>query len=252
LEIERHLWIKEIINMAGKKFSTRSTLEEIMDDLELSGTTVDQTLKELDSINKWLGGNQVTLMGLEKLLRNNSQPELHIVDLGCGSGDMLKLVADWARKQGVRLKLTGVDANAYIIGHARKNAHSYPEIEFQVANILDESFQQQQFDVIISTLFTHHFDNQQLSELIIAWRKQSRQGIVINDLHRHWLAYYAITAITKLLSKSSMVKNDGPISVLRGFRKADWEQLMEQCGVDTYSLCWRWAFRWQLVIPGLG
>ncbi len=235
--------------MLGVKIAERSELEEIMDDLSVSGAVIDQTLKELDTINKWLGGNQITLLGLEKLLMHYNQIELHIVDLGCGSGDMLKLVADWGRKKGVRLKLTGVDANPYIIDHARKNAYAYSEIEFKVANILDDSFQQQQFDVIMSTLFTHHFNNQQLRELIKIWRKQARQGIIINDLHRHWLAYYSITAITRLLSKSSMVKNDGPISVLRGFRGKELKQLMEHCGIDNFILSWQWAFRWLLVIP---
>ncbi len=236
--------------MFGLKIATRSELKEIMDDLSLSGKLMDQTLEELDTINKWLGGNQVTLSGLSRLLSYTDELEYHIIDLGCGSGDMLKLVANWGRKQRFKLKLTGVDANPYIIDHARKNAGSYPEIEFQVANILDESFHQQQFDVIISTLFTHHFDHQQLRELIKVWRKQARKGIVINDLHRHWLAYYAISAITRLFSKSSMVKNDGPISVLRGFKRKDWKTLMKQCGIESYLLSWKWAFRWLIVIPG--
>jgi 2-polyprenyl-3-methyl-5-hydroxy-6-metoxy-1,4-benzoquinol methylase len=232
------------------KIGKRSEQEEIMDDLSVSGALIDQTLKELEVINKWLGGNQVTLTGLNELTKGHHITDLHIADLGCGGGDMLKRVANWGRNQGIRLQLTGVDANPYIIDHARNNCSSYPEIEFQVANILDDSFQRKQFDVIVSTLFTHHFNNKQLRGLINIWRKQTRLGIVINDLHRHWLAYYFISFITRLFSKSSMVKNDGPISVLRGFRGKEWEQVMEHCGVNIYSLSWRWAFRWLLVVPG--
>jgi len=238
--------------MFGLKTGERSGLDEIMDDLSLSGEMIDQTLKELDLINKWLGGNRITLSGLSELTKGFRSTELHIADLGCGGGTMLKQVANWGRSQGVQLRLTGVDANPYVIDYARQHAESYPEIEFQVANAMDSTFQIQKFDVIISTLFTHHFDHQQLIALIKAWRKQARLGIVINDLHRHWLAYYSISAITRLLSKSPMVINDGPISVLRGFQEKEMIQLMEHLKIDGYRLSWHWAFRWLLVIPGTG
>ena len=136
-----------ITTMLGLKLTERSELEEIMDNLSVSGALIDQTLKELEVINKWLGGNQVTLTGLNELTKGHDITELHIADLGCGRGDMLKRVANWGRNQGIRLQLTGIDANPFIIDHARNNCSCYPEIEFQVANILDDSFQRKQFSI---------------------------------------------------------------------------------------------------------
>ena len=140
------------------KFSQRWDQAEIMDDLEFSGAEMDRALRELEHINKWLGGNAVTLSGLNLL--KNSFPEnqtISIADLGCGGGDMLKLMADWGRSQGLNLKLTGIDANHYIINYARQRTREYQEIHYQTANVFDPDFQKQSFDIITSTLFTHHF-----------------------------------------------------------------------------------------------
>jgi len=73
-------------------------------------------------------------------------------------------------------------------------------------------------------------------------------GIFINDLHRHSLAYHSIHFLTKIFSDSYLVKNDAPLSVLRGFTKKDWELILQKAGFNSYSLKWKWAFRWLLII----
>ena len=234
----------------GSKFSARWDEAEIMDDLDFAGSEMDQALRELETINKYLGGNAVTLEGLSWLLKDQPKDqEIKIVDLGCGGGDMLKLIADWGRKQNRQLSLIGVDANPYIVEYAQKRTREYKEIEYLTANVFDSEFQKQSFDVITSTLFTHHFNQEELEQLFSSWQANARLGIVINDLHRHWLAYHSIKVITAIFSKSFMVKNDGPISVLRAFRKTELKSLLGKIGIARYKLGWRWAFRWMLVIP---
>ena len=232
------------------KFSHRWDQTEIMDDLEFSGSEMDQALRELETINKWLGGNAVTLSGLNQLREQFPENKtISIADLGCGGGDMLKLMADWGRSHQIPLELTGIDANDYIVNYARDRTRAYPEIQYQTANVFDPDFQKQQFDIITCTLFTHHFTSIELEQLLGSWTRNARIGVVINDLHRHWLAYYSIVAITRLFSRSYMVKNDGPISVLRAFRRGDLTKLLSKLNVGRFQLHWRWAFRWMLVIP---
>ncbi len=102
-------------------FSRRSNEAEIMDDLNYSGEMMDQTLRELELINKWLGGNNVTLGGIIALLRNhNNDGPISIADLGCGSGGMLQVIGNWARRNDRVLNLFGIDANPYIIRLAEK------------------------------------------------------------------------------------------------------------------------------------
>lgn len=222
----------------------RSNQEEIMDDLSSKGKVIDQSLKELDIINKYLGGNQITINGLKKL--RNNQKSLKIVDLGCGSGEMLRKIYLWGKKNDITLDLTGIDANPHIIKYARK--HNPAGINFEVNNIFDPSFSSERFDIILATLITHHFTTEQLIFLLSQWKNQAALGIVINDLHRHILAYESIRLLTTIFSKSSMVKNDGPLSVARSFRRSDWEYILAEAGIKHYTLSWKWAFRWDLII----
>jgi 2-polyprenyl-3-methyl-5-hydroxy-6-metoxy-1,4-benzoquinol methylase len=231
-------------------FSKRSAEIEVMDDLSCSGQVVDQTLEELEFINKWLGGNAVTLDALQRSIRNykSTQHAIEIADLGCGSGDMLRLVTQLFRKNNISLKGIGIDANPNIIDYARKKSLNFTELEFEPLNILSDDFQKRQYDIVIATLFFHHFSSGQLIDLFKSLKVQARQQIIINDLHRHWLAYYAIKFLTGLFSRSSMVKSDAPTSVLRGFSKKELVSILTEAGIENYQLKWRWAFRWQLII----
>ena len=230
--------------------SHRSTEIEIMDDLSCKGSVVEQTLKELAFINRWLGGNKVTLGGIQQLLSAKySGQEIRITDIGCGGGDILKQIAAWGVKRGFNLKLMGIDANPYIVEFAKAQYKALTQIDFKVQNVESREFQESETDIYIATLFTHHFSNDQLTELFQIMHKQSRIGVVINDLHRHWIAYCSIWILTRLFSRSRMVKFDAPLSVRRSFSRGELGQILHKAGINNYSLRWKWAFRWQLIIP---
>ncbi|UII33708.1 methyltransferase domain-containing protein [Fulvivirga ulvae] len=232
----------------ASKFAKRSNEIELMDDLESSGEVIDQTLRELETINKWLGGNHVTVNGLDLLMiKIKVSRDLTIVDLGCGGGDMLMMIADWARKRSQPINLIGIDANPNIIDFAQKNTRNYPEIVYKSINIFSEEFKALQYDIATSTLFTHHFNDQELTDLFALIKSQASIGMVINDLHRHWFAYHSIKWLTAAFSKSVMVRNDAAVSVLRSFHKNEIEEILKASGVSNYSIQWMWAFRWQLV-----
>lgn len=231
--------------------SQRSDEIEIMDDLNCGGFVVDRTLVELEIINKWLGGNAVTLNGLNALLNSlplDSKLNLRIADLGCGGGDMLRILSNSFKQKNLDAALVGIDANPNIVAYARANSHHHPDITYETLDILSEDFKKTEYDIVFATLFFHHFTTNQLIEIFSSLRKQTSVGIVINDLHRHWLAYYSIKLLTKFFSKSSMVKNDAPLSVHRGFKKNELIEILKKAGVEKFSLKWKWAFRWQLVI----
>ena len=230
-------------------FTHRSEAIEIMDNLQCEGEVVNQTLKELEIINRLLGGNKLTIRGVAKLLKGRKSKEIYTInDLGCGGGDILKLVADWGRKSKISLHLSGIDANPNIIAYAEKNSRNYPEIEYKAVNIFSDAFKAMKTDIVLATLFMHHFTDDELVHLFQLLGKQAQIGIVINDLHRHSLAYYSIKILTRLFSNSAMVKADAPLSVLRAFHKEELESILDRAGITNYTLRWRWAFRWELII----
>lgn len=231
-------------------FTRRSASLEIMDDLACDGEVVFQTLRELDVINHWLGGNAVTINALKKSWKYiPREKEIYIADLGCGSGEILRLISRLAEKEHRKVKLLGVDANPHIIDYARTHSKSFPGITFGASNVFTKNFQDQKFDFILATLFMHHFNEDELIGLFSSLKKQADSTIIINDIHRHPVAYYSIKWLTQIFSRSSMVKFDAPLSVLRAFRKSELVEVMKRAGIDNYQLKWKWAFRWQLIIP---
>jgi 2-polyprenyl-3-methyl-5-hydroxy-6-metoxy-1,4-benzoquinol methylase len=227
---------------------SRSTRLELMDDLDCSGEVVHQTLRELEIINRRLGGNKILLQGVSALLRKKESAEINIVDLGCGGGDLLNVLAVWLRKKKITARLTGLDANPHIIEYARKNSASFPEIGYVKMDVLSDEFKKQKFDIALATLFLHHFRDDELVNMLNRLKQQIRIGIVINDIHRHWLSFYSIRFLTAWFSRSAMVKWDAPLSVERAFTRQELLDILKRAEIDHYVLRWKWAFRWQLII----
>jgi 2-polyprenyl-3-methyl-5-hydroxy-6-metoxy-1,4-benzoquinol methylase len=226
-------------------YSRRSEEQEIMDDLAAAGPVIDVTLKELDTINRLLGGNHVTIQGVRSLLpAPNTNPV--IVDVGCGSGDILRIIR--RRIANARnARLIGVDANPNIAAYARAHTND-PGIEFRSLDIFSPEFRKTEFDIMTGTLFFHHFTDAQLTDFFSWAAAKARLGIVINDIHRHWFAYHSIKLLTRLFSRSQMVRHDAAVSVMRAFRKDDLIEILRKAGVKNYSIRWMWAFRWQVII----
>jgi ubiquinone/menaquinone biosynthesis C-methylase UbiE len=230
------------------QFAQRSREKEIMDDLDCSGPVLEQTLRELKTINRWLGGNGVTNRGLSQVVHRFPQDQYSLVDLGCGGGDMIAVMQAWAAKKQISMQFIGADANANTIELAKERQQALSGVHWQVANVFDPGFLDEQVDIATCTLFTHHFTDEELVQLFQGLKRKVRLAIVINDLHRHPLAYYSIKWLTRWFSKSPMVQNDAALSVLRSFKRRDWNSIFAQAGLDQVEIHWRWAFRWQICV----
>lgn len=225
------------------KFSRRSSEQELLDAPDIPRELLFQNLKELNLINKTLGGHAITLSGIKKLITDKSKTYT-IIDIGCGGGDAMKEIAKWGIKNGYDLKLTGVDMNADCIAFMKEECRGLPRIEGVVMDYRDYLKTNADVDIIHCSLFCHHLKEDQLTELFRYMNKYARVGFVINDLQRHWFAYYSIKFLTRLFNGSALVKNDAPVSVLRGFRKNELKDLLQKAGVPDVSVSWKWAFRY--------
>ena len=229
--------------------TSRATSAELMDDLSLATEELRQNLDELETINTWLGGYRPVLAALARLQpRLPAGRALRLADLGSGGGDTLRHVARWARRHRVPAALVGIDANAFMLEYAAAKSRAYPEISYQQLDIFSAAFAAQPYDVLTASLFCHHFADAELVELLRRWHRQAGLAVIINDLHRHPLAYYSIKYLTRLLGGSRLVQHDAPLSVARAFSRQDWQRLLAAAGISRYSLRWCWAFRWQLII----
>ncbi|MBT8243653.1 MAG: methyltransferase domain-containing protein [Winogradskyella sp.] len=225
----------------------RSNKTEIMDDFSMKGELLRDTLDKLGNINKWLGGNRVTLSGIKRLLKGKPKDKTYtIIDLGCGHGDILRLIADFGRKQGYKFKLIGIDANQDAIDYATELSTNYPELVFENKDIFSEDFQKMDYDIALATLFLHHFKTNELEVLLKQLASKAKLGLVINDLHRSEIAY-GLFKLLSLVISNQMIIDDGLTSILRAFKREDLENLSKNLNLKS-EIHWKWAFRYQWLI----
>ncbi|RYZ54596.1 MAG: methyltransferase domain-containing protein [Sphingobacteriales bacterium] len=232
--------------MQKADLTVRSTLPELMDGAGVPSAAIRQALKELENVNTYLGGYALILDALDRLQLPDR--EISIMDLGCGGGDILRSIAAWGVRKKKKLKLIGIDRNPEMTAYARERSAQFPNISYITADVFDDSLLDVQADISMNSLFCHHFDNDSLKLLIVRMQALSNMAVIINDLHRHWLAYHSIRLITKYFSKTYLVKYDAPLSVARAFTREEWENILAQTGMQNYTLRWRWAWRWELII----
>lgn len=227
--------------------SLRSTLPEKMDDPAAPQKDVRQALNELETINQWLGGYNVILNALEKI--SADREPITIMDIGCGGGDVLRSIAQWAKRKALNVKLVGIDWNPLMTSYARERSKGFSNISFKTLSVWDDHLLDERADITMNSLFCHHFDDAELVKLMERMYMLSNRAVIINDLHRHWFAYHSIKWITAVFSRTYLVKYDAPLSVARSLRRSEWENILAQAGINEYSINWKWAWRWQIIIP---
>ena len=229
-----------------KSFRKRSYQKELLDGQHIPFAHIRQNMQELNTINHYLGGHAITLAGVKALLKEKPTSQtVQVVEIGSGGGDNLRVIKEWAGKVKREVRLLGVDYNKDCVAYAQDQPRN-KGIGFLHSDYKQVSFTEKP-DIIFSSLFCHHFEEEDLV-LMLQWMQQnSRIGFFINDLHRHPLAYYSIKGITQLFSNSYLVKNDAPISVQRGFIRKDWERLFAKAGITSFQCEWKWAFRWLVI-----
>lgn len=227
-------------------FNYRSSQPELMDNEDIAPGLLHKNLGELDVLNRYLRGHAVSLEGIKRLVVDK-QKVYQIVDLGCGSGDVLKYIARWARAKAYRVQLTGVDKNPDAIDYLRINCSAYPEIKGMTSDYKDYLRTEPDIDIIHCALFCHHLTDEELLELFGHLKSTTRHGFVINDLQRHPGAYYVAWIMTRLLNGTALSKHDGPLSVLRAFTRAELQELLFEAGIRVFSIHTRWPFRYLIV-----
>jgi 2-polyprenyl-3-methyl-5-hydroxy-6-metoxy-1,4-benzoquinol methylase len=227
----------------------RTDTSEIMDDFTLEGEVLREALDKIAKINQLLGGNSLTLNGLKELILTVPKSKvITIVDIGCGNGDMLRVLSNYGKENNYSFNLIGIDANAFTVNHAIKLSESYSNITFKCEDIFEFDFSQLNCDIILCTLTLHHFKNPEIENLLTTFYANSKLGIVINDLHRSLLAYRLFQIICFLFQLNSMSREDGLTSILRGFKKEELETFSKKLGFQKYTIQWKWAFRYQWII----
>ena len=219
-----------------------------MDDPNVDEATLKAALAEVTRVNKYLGGQQVTLEGLRYFFDRFPQKGYTILDVGCGDGAMLRSIANFARKHSIAVKLIGIDINPKSISLAQKRSQDFPELSFQVQDVFKLNETHLEIDIITSTLTMHHFTDTEILKFLAQFLKLANLGIVINDLQRSTIAYRLFQAYSRVFVRSAMARHDGLISIERAFTKNELLSFTSKLGVQSFSIKWRWAFRYLWIL----
>jgi 2-polyprenyl-3-methyl-5-hydroxy-6-metoxy-1,4-benzoquinol methylase len=223
-------------------FKQRSYQKEIMDDFSITDNRIKTALIELEIINKYLGGRSTSRKGLEIISQKfNSGEKIKILDVGSGGSDNFKCYEN----NGRMIHVTSLDINKGVCRYVKGDG-TFTNVV--CGNALSIPFKETSFDIVHVSLFLHHFNEVEIINLMQSLMKISCYGIIVNDLRRSVFAYAGIKFLTFLFSKSEMVKNDGPISVKRGFLKYELKELFSCLNFSFITINYRWAFRWLAVI----
>jgi SAM-dependent methyltransferase len=227
-------------------FKYRSLQKELLDADDIPTADLFQNLKELDRINTLLGGYDITFSALKKIIQPDKSYTL--IDIGSGGGDTLKHIQKWQIRKKLNLKLIGIDLKPVCLEYSTQN-NPAPDIRFICDDYRNMFLHVPNIDIIHACLFCHHLDENQLIELI-QFALNRHIILVINDLERNPIAYYAIKTLTTFFSKSYLVKNDAPLSVARGFKKKEWLDIIHKAGATHFTVKNKWAFRHEIIIYG--
>jgi hypothetical protein len=229
-------------------FSKRSYEKELLDRDDIPFQDIRRNMQELDFINTWLGGHAISEKGLVSLLRSTSlSGSLTICEIGCGGGDNLRVLSRYCqRRLHMAVRVIGIDCNPHCISSAREKWNDGPSSWIQ-SDYRQVNFANDRPDIIFSSLFCHHFTDEELVDQLKWMATHASSGWFINDLQRHPVAYYSIKGLTGSFSRSYLVRNDAPLSVLRGFTRGEFMDILQKAGIVAYSLQWKWAFRWLVV-----
>ncbi len=227
----------------------RTDLEESMDDFSMDNDGLVTALDDIARINQLLGGNSVTLDGVKTLIKDFPKDKtITIMDFGCGSGDMLRMLSKFGKENNLNFQLIGIDANEATIRHAEKCSTDFENITYLAEDIFLYDFSKDNIDLALITLTLHHFKDEEILKIMRIILNLVKKGIVVNDLQRSKLAYHLFQAIIFIFRLEKMTAEDGLISILRGFKREDLEKFSKGLGLKKYSIKWKWAFRYQWII----
>lgn len=235
----------------GSGLKNRSEKEELMDDFSLGGEELEEALRYLRGLNRIFAAAGPTLYGVKKLWQRMDRPsKLTVLDVGAGSGDINRKLLRWADREKIELTVTLVDITEEACSEARKQFADEPRIQVIRQNVLE--LEGERADIVTASQFIHHFTGTQLVDMVEQLMRLSKRGVVLNDIHRHWIAWSAVWVVTHVISRNRYIRHDGPLSVAKGFRASDWEQLKldlsERLDSFAFEYSWRPLFRYAVVL----
>jgi len=214
------------------QFQERSLALEHLDKGDYSSEEYEGCIIELQRVNRWLGDAQALKDSLFQEIARSELESFSVIDVGAGSGELLRLTANWARETKRKAQLIGVELNARSATAISDESKAFTEIGGVRGDAFQLPFADNTFDYAMCSLFTHHFKDEDVIKLLRELRRVSAHRIFVIDLHRHPVAYYFFTTIGRLFLHNRLIREDGALSILRSFKPEELQRLAQRAGLE--------------------
>ena len=221
----------------------RSLEKEMMDLPDQPKQLLEEDLRNLRIINRYLGGYRGVIRAVARLVEEQKLARFSLLDVGAGSGDIPARIATRIRKKRIAARLVAIETEPVTVAVAAEKTRDYPEISLVQGDAMALPFRAASFDFVLASQLLHHFSEDNVVTLLRTWSKVARRTIIVSDLVRHPLAYYGIRAITRLFTRNVMTLTDAPLSVWRAFTMAEWRELFRRADVGQFEIFWVFPFR---------
>jgi ubiquinone/menaquinone biosynthesis C-methylase UbiE len=225
------------------KFKRRSDKLEHIDTGAYTAAEYERCIEELQLVNRWMGDAHTLKRTLFREIKAQSLREFSILDVGAGSGELLRVTAGWARQTGRRLSAVGLELNERSAASINEESNRFEEIASVRGDALQLPFSESQFDYVMCSLFTHHFVDEQVVQILREMSRVAKRRIFVIDLNRHPIAYFLYTTAGKLVLHNRLLRHDGALSILRSFKPDELFELAQQAGLKDVLVERHFPFR---------
>jgi SAM-dependent methyltransferase len=225
---------------------------EMMDRPGHDPAVLREDLRVLEQINQRLGGHQIPLRYLPRLLARHPDPlvqfpvtagtgrsptaAVRILDLGSGGADVPRAIAVWARARGLSVHIRAVDANPQILAIAREWSAHFPEIRFEQHDLRALPWPAASFDIVLCSLTLHHFAEADAVEILRRIRDIARVGYIVNDLRRSRAAIWTSKLMAATIITNPIARYDAPLSCERAFTVAELRRMAQRAGLRAFAI----------------
>jgi 2-polyprenyl-3-methyl-5-hydroxy-6-metoxy-1,4-benzoquinol methylase len=205
---------------------------ELMDRPQPASIELEHDLRNIRQLNRWFGSHRLVSQFVRRWIESGDK--LRIIDLATGSGDIPRLIVDYAREIGTEVEIDAIDKQSATLEIARKLSVDYPEIFYSEGNILEWQTAKV-YDIVLCSLVLHHFSDEEAVRVLRRCRKLSRQFVLVSDLRRGLLATAGVHFLTALIFRESMTRYDARLSAARAFSFKELDKLARQAGWQDFG-----------------
>ena len=218
------------------RFKQRSYELEHLDKGDYTPEEYEGCIIELQRVNRWLGDTRAMRNSLLKDIAAAQLQSVSVLDVGAGSGELLRVIAEWAMETKRAARLVGLELNERSAREIVAGSEQYSQISSVRGDAFRVPFRDRQFDYVICSLFTHHFRDPQVVNLLQEMARVARRKIFVIDLHRNAVAYTFYTTIAKLFLHNRLIREDGALSILRSFTPDEFRTLGDKAKLKNVTV----------------